>query len=417
MKGPVVGDAAGHPPPAAGQRRDAARNYHRILEAARVVLGESGADASMEEIAARAGVGVGTVYRRFASKDALIDELLRLSLEEALAAARQALACPGGEGLERLLRRLGTLFAGHARYAHLLLERSADGAEGLEIRAAVEELTARALAAGTLNSGVTLGDVMSLIWAMRGLTEATGDVAPESWERFLDIHLAGLRAAGSVSAGPALSAGQLSELLPGHPTELQVALQVGLDVGGRHRRLVALDDRAVAADKELGEVPLDLVGAVRLGPDPGDDLVEVAVRGAEVAGRLGPQELVERVRAWPVDLDLAEHRERDVVVGRAEVLDLRVGPRLLPLELVAREAEDLKAAVLVGAVERLKALILRRQAALARHVDDEQHLARVVAQGDLAAVGSGRREVVRACHARSSLVNPGPTADGYLVEF
>jgi hypothetical protein len=47
-------------------RRDAVRNYHRILDAAREVLGESGADACMEEIAARAGVGVGTVYRRFA---------------------------------------------------------------------------------------------------------------------------------------------------------------------------------------------------------------------------------------------------------------------------------------------------------------------------------------------------------------
>ncbi|HUB39530.1 MAG TPA: helix-turn-helix domain-containing protein [Streptosporangiaceae bacterium] len=49
------------------------------MAAARDVFGESGADAAMEEIVARAGVGVGTVYRRFASKDALIDELLRLA--------------------------------------------------------------------------------------------------------------------------------------------------------------------------------------------------------------------------------------------------------------------------------------------------------------------------------------------------
>jgi AcrR family transcriptional regulator len=213
--GPVVSDQPA--PRAPARRRDAVRNHHRILEAARDVLGEYGADASMEEIAARAGVGVGTLYRRFVSKDALIDELLRLSLEEGLAAARQALACPGGEGLERLLRGLGALFAGHARYAHLFLDRSADSAPVLEIRTAVELLTARALAAGTLNPGATLGDVMSLIWAMRGLTEATGGAAPGSWERFLDIHLAGLRAAGSVSASPVLTPAQLSELLPGHP--------------------------------------------------------------------------------------------------------------------------------------------------------------------------------------------------------
>ncbi|HEX4287740.1 MAG TPA: helix-turn-helix domain-containing protein [Trebonia sp.] len=213
--GPVVSDQPA--PRAPARRRDAVRNHHRILEAARDVLGEYGADASMEEIAARAGVGVGTLYRRFVSKDALIDELLRLSLEEGLAAARQALACPGGEGLERLLRGLGALFAGHARYAHLFLDRSADSAPVLEIRTAVELLTARALAAGTLNPGATLGDVMSLIWAMRGLTEATGGAAPGSWERFLDIHLAGLRVAGSVSASPVLTPAQLSELLPGHP--------------------------------------------------------------------------------------------------------------------------------------------------------------------------------------------------------
>jgi AcrR family transcriptional regulator len=209
---PMASDPAEPRSPAG--RRDAVRNYHRILDAARDVLGESGADASMEEIAARAGVGVGTVYRRFANKDALIDELLRLSMCEALTVARQALAGPGGDGLERLLRGLGALFAGHARYAHLLLQRSTDGATTLEMRAAVDELTTRALAAGTLNADVTVGDVMALIWAMRGLTETTGEVAPESWQRFLDIHLAGLRSPGPLSGSRAISAGQVSELLP-----------------------------------------------------------------------------------------------------------------------------------------------------------------------------------------------------------
>jgi AcrR family transcriptional regulator len=212
---PSVSHPAGSP--SLPGRRDAVRNYHRVLDAAREVLGESGADASMEEIAARAGVGMGTVYRRFANKDALIDELVRLSLGEALAEAKQALACPGGDGLEQFLRGLGALFAAHAKYAHLLLERSADGADGAatrEIRAAVQELTSRALAAGTLNPGATAGDVMALVWAMRGLTETTGEVAPGTWQRFLDIHLAGLRTPGPLSAMPSMSARQLAELLP-----------------------------------------------------------------------------------------------------------------------------------------------------------------------------------------------------------
>ena len=195
-------------------RRDAVRNYHRILDAAREVLGESGADACMEEIATRAGVGVGTVYRRFASKDALIDELLELALEEILSSTERALARADGYGLEELLRALGQSFADHARYASLLLARQTDDTTGHRIRAAIDELTARAIAAGTVNPGITAGDVMALILAMRGLVQAAGEVAPEAWQRFLDIQLAGMRAAGPLSSAPSISPRQLANLAP-----------------------------------------------------------------------------------------------------------------------------------------------------------------------------------------------------------
>jgi AcrR family transcriptional regulator len=180
--------------PARAVRRDAVQNYHRVLDAAREVLGESGTDASMEEIAARAGVGIGTVYRRFASKDALIDELLRLAMEQTMAAAEQALARTDGHGLEEFLHAIGQSFADHASYAGLLLERPADPSVTRRIRAAIGELTARAAAAGTVNPNITASDVMALIWAMRGLVQAAGEVTPAAWQRYLDIHLAGMRA-------------------------------------------------------------------------------------------------------------------------------------------------------------------------------------------------------------------------------
>jgi AcrR family transcriptional regulator len=198
------------PVPAA--RRDAVRNYQRILAAARDVLGESGADASMEEIAARAGVGVGTVYRRFASKAALIDELLRLALEDVLSAIGRALGRADGHGLEDLLRAFGQSFADHARYASLFLQRRTDPATADWIRAAVDELTARAIAAGTVNPDVTTGDVMALVWAMQGLVQTAGEIAPEAWQRLVDIHLAGMRAAGPLSSISPLSAWQLSKI-------------------------------------------------------------------------------------------------------------------------------------------------------------------------------------------------------------
>ena len=177
-----------------GLRRDARRNYERILDAARQAFGESGADACMEQIAARAGVGVGTVYRRFASKDILIDELLRLATDELVRDAEQALARTDGYGLHELLRAFGRSFAEHARYANLLLQRQPDACAANQLRQAIAELTSRAVSAGTVNPGITGDDVTTLISAMRGLIHTVPDGNPHVWQRFLDLHLAGMTA-------------------------------------------------------------------------------------------------------------------------------------------------------------------------------------------------------------------------------
>ena len=155
--------------PIRAMRRDAVRNHERILESAREVFDESGADACIEEIAARAGVGVGTVYRRFAGKDALIDELLRLALEELITAAEHALSRTDGHGLEEILRAFGQSFADHARYADLLLERRPDASATRRIREATAELTIRAVSAGAVGPGISSSDVTALIGAMRGM--------------------------------------------------------------------------------------------------------------------------------------------------------------------------------------------------------------------------------------------------------
>ena len=84
--------------------------------------------------------------------------------------------------------------AGHARYANLLLDRPVDPAATARLRAAVGELTGRAVAAGTVAPGITAADVMALVRGMRGLVQAAGEADPRGWPRFLDIHLAGMRA-------------------------------------------------------------------------------------------------------------------------------------------------------------------------------------------------------------------------------
>jgi AcrR family transcriptional regulator len=199
--------------PARRPRRDAARNHQLVLEAARDLLGEYGPEASMEQIAARAGVGVGTVYRRFPGKDSLVAELVTLVTAELVEAGQQLLAHDDGTGLERLLRVIGQSFQDHRRWAGLLLPCSPLArSSGSEVRAQLSLLLENAHQAGTIAAEVRLGDVMALVWSLRGLLESLGDVAPDAWRRYLDIHLAGLRSPEPLSATPAIMAAQLEQL-------------------------------------------------------------------------------------------------------------------------------------------------------------------------------------------------------------
>jgi len=193
------------------------RNDKLVLQAAREVLGECGIDAGMEQIATRAGVGVGTIYRRFPSKEALVDELIRLVMDELDTAARAALADDDGTGLEQFLRALGRSFIEHRRYAGLMLARGSDEDTTRQVRCHIAALTDNARAAGTLGPTATLGDVIALVWSMRALAETTGDVAPDIWQRHLDIHLAGLRSPAPISRQPPLTDRQLARLAPRTP--------------------------------------------------------------------------------------------------------------------------------------------------------------------------------------------------------
>ena len=86
-------------------RADARRNQEQVLQAARDLFVERGIDCPLEEIARRAGVGIGTLYRRFGDRDALVRAVLVDALELARASAEAALA-EGGDGLDGLARYL-----------------------------------------------------------------------------------------------------------------------------------------------------------------------------------------------------------------------------------------------------------------------------------------------------------------------
>jgi AcrR family transcriptional regulator len=193
-------------------RRDAVRNQRSVLEAARAVLSESGTDASMELIAVRAGVGVGTVYRHFPNKGALIDALVRAIYEELISAARIALDRGDGTGLAEFLRTLGASFAEHRGYARMLVGHTPLDCGAELLRKLIAQLLEQGKAAAKINAQITLGDIMTTIWGLRGIVETSGEVAPRAWERHLDIHLTALQAESITTGRPSLTAGQLTRI-------------------------------------------------------------------------------------------------------------------------------------------------------------------------------------------------------------
>ncbi|MFC5907148.1 TetR/AcrR family transcriptional regulator [Streptacidiphilus monticola] len=207
-------------------RVDARRNLESVLRAAREVFGELGYGAPMEEVARRAGVGVGTVYRRFPSKEVLVRRIAAEEVVWLTAQAREAL----GEGptpwqaLEGFLTRAVAAGAGRLlppeafRQAEAML-RVPTQRQALDVTATapvptagqtgavdeefgadadpsgllrlLSELVDRASADGTLRAGVTVSDIVLVLTASvppHATTEATGPT------RLLDLLLAGLSA-------------------------------------------------------------------------------------------------------------------------------------------------------------------------------------------------------------------------------
>jgi len=179
-------------------RADARRNRERILKAARAVFAEHGADAQIDDVARQARVGVGTVYRHFPTKEALLVELLREKFRLFSARAREALEHDGEpfDAFEELLRRNAQTAASDAAVQHALAGAGEHiwmqaQAEQRDLIAVTQELIARARRAGTIRPDVDATDVAML---MCGVCSTMGDKPGFDWRRHLDLVIDMLRA-------------------------------------------------------------------------------------------------------------------------------------------------------------------------------------------------------------------------------
>ena len=204
-------------------RRDALRNRERLLVAAGQVFEQKGLEASVADVARVAGVGMGTLYRRFPSKEALIDALVSEVLEATIAMAEEAAACPDGTGLEHFLRASSAYQAEHLgclpklwNSDHHLIKKA---------RELIARLLSDAQAHGRIRRDLKSTDISLVMWSMRGVLETTRSNAPEAWKRHLDLLVAGMRPRmprGTPAAQPE----------PGRPDPLEGRAAAGGD-GGR----------------------------------------------------------------------------------------------------------------------------------------------------------------------------------------
>ncbi len=191
-------------------RRDAAVNRERILTAAVEVFSASGAEAGIDEVARRAGVGVGTVYRRFPTKDALLAEIVAQLLRDLVTVAREALDAPPESGLSAFLTGAGELQARHAGCLWQLWSGGHEGSATLrELRAIGQQLLAGAKDAGAVREELVYEDIGMLLWSLAGVVESAHGVDPQLWRRTLELMLNGMKPSAAKLSHPPLPPGGL----------------------------------------------------------------------------------------------------------------------------------------------------------------------------------------------------------------
>lgn len=178
-------------------RRDAERNRRRILAAAHEVFRERGTGATLDDVAAHAGVGVGTVYRRFANKDELVDALFDEMMDRVEELAREAAEHPDAwEGLATGLEKVCEIQSFDRGLREVMLgtgrgpRRQARVQE--RIKPAVDRMLDRAKEQGVLRPDLEGFDIPMVQLMVAAVTDHTGQ--PDLWRRYLHLVLDGMRA-------------------------------------------------------------------------------------------------------------------------------------------------------------------------------------------------------------------------------
>lgn len=196
MEGPFRLSTIAHKP----LRADARRNREKVVAAAAAAFAESGLDAQVEDIARRAGVGVGTLYRHFPTKEALVVALADAHFERIADTIEAALDEPGDawESFAGAIWRVADAAAGDVAWCEIIgghsraVAAQSRGKQRLE--RATGTLIGRAQAAGVMRADATVQDISTIMCGFGHVAAAQRAGAALDWRRYLTIALDGLRA-------------------------------------------------------------------------------------------------------------------------------------------------------------------------------------------------------------------------------
>lgn len=201
-------------------RSDARRNRERLIASARELFAREGVEVSVEEITHHAGLGMGTLYRHFPTKDELIDAVLEDTFADVLRYAEEgAAAADAWQGLISFFERVSEMHAKNRGFKDVIASRG-HGARAEEMRKRVHPLVtqmiARAQEQGALRQDFTPEDIALVFLSTGRVIEATAGIARDTWRRHLAFLTDGLRAkAATEVTTPPLTRSQLARVRAG----------------------------------------------------------------------------------------------------------------------------------------------------------------------------------------------------------
>jgi AcrR family transcriptional regulator len=210
--------------PSRPQRKDAARNRELLIDAAREVFARRGIEASLDDVARHAGVGVGTAYRHFANKYELLTAIMAQSIDDFVAAIESTLEIDDPwagivaffeAGLTLQTRDRGlreVLFGVHDAETMTQVQDRLMGPIGTLLR--------RAKKAGVVRKDLETSDLGMIVTMICAIADIAGDTHPDVWRRYLDLCLDGLKPGDARFSVPALSDAEFRDAMITHKQTL-----------------------------------------------------------------------------------------------------------------------------------------------------------------------------------------------------